>query len=254
MRQPRQSHSSLVSLQPGAEQGPSKAPRHRRPLASTSSSPGRWIAVATCSQEVFGVTSNPDTWAGGAPSAAWPVNGGGMRAWPSAARTAAPSTQVALVRRHIVKHGAVLALPRAIGALIGHGRRTPSTDTGAKPQDGGTVWCPMSNPSALVRRVDKYDGQIVTCDGQPAYELGSFLGSGATGVYVLFRGLLAAAPRAFPRPPAPGTGPDRTHVPRLQRVRGDQPAHGRGECSPASRGRGQTQAFSAPESALGRAT
>lgn len=59
----------------------------------------------------------------------------------------------------------------------------------------------MSNPSALVRRVDKYDGQVVTCDGQPAYELGSFLGSGATGVYVLGpTPPWAARPRPLLRP------------------------------------------------------
>lgn len=35
---------------------------------------------------------------------------------------------------------------------------------------------------SLSRKVDSFDGQTITIDGKPAYELGGFLGGGAAGV------------------------------------------------------------------------
>lgn len=50
----------------------------------------------------------------------------------------------------------------------------------------------MSDDNAvLARRVDSFDGQVIVVDGEPAYELGNYLGAGAAGVCVL-RGRLRA--------------------------------------------------------------
>lgn len=35
---------------------------------------------------------------------------------------------------------------------------------------------------SLSRKVDSFDGQTITVDGKPCYELGGFLGGGAAGV------------------------------------------------------------------------
>lgn len=35
---------------------------------------------------------------------------------------------------------------------------------------------------SLYRKVESFDGQTITIDGKPSYELGSFLGGGAAGV------------------------------------------------------------------------
>lgn len=35
---------------------------------------------------------------------------------------------------------------------------------------------------SLYRKVDSFDGQTITINGKPTYELGSFLGGGAAGV------------------------------------------------------------------------
>lgn len=35
---------------------------------------------------------------------------------------------------------------------------------------------------SLYRKVDSFDGQTITINGKPSYELGSFLGGGAAGV------------------------------------------------------------------------
>lgn len=35
---------------------------------------------------------------------------------------------------------------------------------------------------SLYRKVDSFDGQTITVDGKPCYELGGFLGGGAAGV------------------------------------------------------------------------
>lgn len=35
---------------------------------------------------------------------------------------------------------------------------------------------------SLYRKVDSFDGQIITIDGKHCYELGAFLGGGAAGV------------------------------------------------------------------------
>ncbi|CAN0215972.1 unnamed protein product, partial [Ectocarpus sp. 8 AP-2014] len=35
---------------------------------------------------------------------------------------------------------------------------------------------------SLYRKVESFDGQTITINGKPSYELGSFLGGGAAGV------------------------------------------------------------------------
>lgn len=35
---------------------------------------------------------------------------------------------------------------------------------------------------SLSRKVDSFDGQTITVDGKPCFELGGFLGGGAAGV------------------------------------------------------------------------
>ncbi|CAN0429830.1 unnamed protein product [Hapterophycus canaliculatus] len=41
---------------------------------------------------------------------------------------------------------------------------------------------------SLYRKVESFDGQTITIDGKPSYELGSFLGGGAAGVVYEVRG------------------------------------------------------------------
>lgn len=46
-----------------------------------------------------------------------------------------------------------------------------------------SVACSPVRP-LVQRRVSKYDGQTVWVDGEPAYEIGNFLGAGVAGSYV----------------------------------------------------------------------
>eukprot|EP00588_Corethron_pennatum_P010347 CAMPEP_0194279516 /NCGR_PEP_ID=MMETSP0169-20130528/13972_1 /TAXON_ID=218684 /ORGANISM="Corethron pennatum, Strain L29A3" /LENGTH=1061 /DNA_ID=CAMNT_0039023951 /DNA_START=360 /DNA_END=3545 /DNA_ORIENTATION=- len=52
----------------------------------------------------------------------------------------------------------------------------------------------VGEKDGFVRRVDRYDGQVVHCDGRPEYELGNYLGGGVAGV--VYEGT-----RVNPRPP-----------------------------------------------------
>ena len=40
----------------------------------------------------------------------------------------------------------------------------------------------MSNARSFQRKVDRYDGQVIWIDGESSYELGNYLGGGASGV------------------------------------------------------------------------
>lgn len=40
------------------------------------------------------------------------------------------------------------------------------------------------NQGSLAQRVDSFDGQTIVIGGEPAFELGNYLGSGAAGVCV----------------------------------------------------------------------
>lgn len=39
-----------------------------------------------------------------------------------------------------------------------------------------------SSSAVMYRQVDSFDGQTITVDNKPCYELGGFLGGGAAGV------------------------------------------------------------------------